>query len=369
MRSTEEILAEIELAKAAKPEIAPMILKQAKKNIILDATLMTGLMTCGRFAELRYDKSLVQISGKSNSLECGSIMHKIFETFYAGMIRGHKRTDALANAMTAGETYIRGCQYCTDFEPTHGDDTNVTIGQEALFHEGEHRCTDKCILKPQCGHPPNEYPGVRNTPAESQTKPNRVGWKHVLQTAEEYFDFYKNDFWVPLFVETVKRKVVYEDDEIRVMWKAKLDAAFDTNQGIFPVDHKTMQQRKDSLPLNNQFKGQCLVMETHRMFVNKVGFQTSLKPEEKFTRVPISYSTDALLEFQSEIIPMAAYNILQYSESGYWPPTGHGINCEGKFGNCVFHEVCSSDRNMREETLRNNFVIGPKWDVENLEKD
>jgi hypothetical protein len=345
MRSTEEILVEIELAKAAKPEVAPMILKQAKKNIILDATLMTGLMTCGRFAELRYDKSLVQITGKSNSLECGSIIHKIFETFYGERIKGFKHTDALANALTSGETYIRGCQYCTDFESTDE------------------------VKKPVCGHTPNEYPGVRNTPAESQTKPNRVGWKHVLQTAEEYFDFYKNDFWVPLFVETVKRKVVYEDDEIRVMWKAKLDAAFDTNQGIFPVDHKTMQQRKDSLPLNNQFKGQCLVMETHRMFVNKVGFQTSLKPEEKFTRVPISYSTDALLEFQSEIIPMAAYNLLQYSESGYWPATGHGINCEGKFGNCVFHEVCSSDRNMREETLRNNFVIGPKWDIENLEKD
>lgn len=335
-----------------------------KKNIILDATLCTAIMTCARFAELRFEKQLVQISGKSNSLEVGSIVHKVLEVYYKSVINGVKKSDAVGFALTAGELYIKGCQFCTDFVPFHYEDGGHS------FHEGQsnHTCNEKCILKPQCGHPINEYPGVRNTPPENQSKPDRVGWKWALETCEQYFDYYKNDFWVPLEVETVKRDIVYEDDEIRVMWKAKLDLTCDTNQGIFSVDHKTMKQRRDSSILNNQFKGQCLVMKTRQVIINKIGFQISLKDTEKFTRPIMSYSADVLNEFQSEIIPHTAYKLLEYSESGYYPPTGHGVNCESKFGMCVFNEVCEADRNLREQILKNNFVVGPKWDIDNVEE-
>jgi hypothetical protein len=56
---------------------------------------------------------------------------------------------------------------------------------------------------------------------------------------------YRNDYWVPLEVEVVKARILYEDEEIRILWKAKLDVIFDTNQGIYPCDHKTSKQRRD----------------------------------------------------------------------------------------------------------------------------
>ena len=312
-----------------------------KNNVVLDATLMTGLMNCARFADLRYNHSFVQISGKSNSLECGSLVHKILEIYYESIINGHKKSDAIINGMTAGDTYIQGCQYCTDFVPSDE------------------------LLKPKCGHPINEFPGMRNTPPESEGY--KVGWKWVLQTCEEYFEHYKNDYWVPLETEVVKRKILYKDDDIRIMWKAKLDLIVDTNQGIYPVDHKTMKQRSDSLNLNNQFTGQCLIMDTRGMMINKIGFQKTLKPEEKFQRVLMPYSSDRLMEWQSEVLPYWAYQLLQYSETNYFPP--NYSNCEGKYGNCVFHKVCSADRNMREVELKENFKIGQKWDIDNLEKE
>jgi len=281
------------------------------------------------------------MGGKSNSLEAGSIVHKVLETYYKSLIHRNLKSVAIEQGLTAGELYIKGCQYCTDFESTPNE------------------------LVPSCGHPPNEYPGVRNTPPDSEGF--KIGWKYALQTCEEYFDFYKNDYWTPLETEVVKRKILYEDDEVRVMWKAKLDLTVDTNQGIYPVDHKTMKQRRNNLSLNNQFIGQCLMMETRNMIINKIGFQTSLKKEEKFTRAVISYSSDRLLEWQSEILPFWAYTYIQYVESGYWPPNFR--NCEGKYGDCVFKEVCEADRNMREETLKHGFVLVPKWDIDNVEKE
>ena len=326
-----------------------------KKNIVFDATLLTSVMTCGRFTDLRQNHSFVQISGKSNSLECGSIVHKVLEVYYDNLGKGFKRETAINNGMAAGELYIKGCSFCTDFIPFH----NTTNGDEG------HTCDSTCKAMPDCGHPPNEYPGIKNTPPDNEGY--KVGWKWALQTCEDYFAHYANDYWVPLETEVVKRKMVYEDDEIRIMWKAKLDLIVDTNQGIYPVDHKTMKQRRDSLNLNNQFTGQCLMMGTRSVIINKIGFQKSLKPAERFIRDVVSFSADRLHEWVSETLPYWAYQYLQYSETGYWPP--NYSNCENKYGLCVFHEVCKADRSMREEELRNNFIVGPKWDIDNLDKD
>lgn len=341
----------------------------SKKNVIFDATLLTSVMTCGRFADLRFGHQLGSASGKSNSLEVGSIVHKFFEVTYRNLSRGMDRVNAINHGYAAAELYIKGCQYCTDFVPcdkcdrgkysVESTDDNTDVMEMICEH------CNGVGQTPRCGHPVNEYPGVHNTPPENTSKPQRVGWQWALQTAVDYFEYYKNDHWVSLEVETVKRKIIYEDDEIRVMWKGKLDWIVDTNQGIYPVDHKTMKQNRDVVSLNNQFMGQCFLMDTKTMFVNKVGFQTSLKPEEKFKRVGINYTTERLHEWQSEIVPYWAYQFLSYDESGYYPP--NFTQCEGKFGPCMFQNICSNNTNMRADIIRNEFVVQPKWDIDNVE--
>src|SRR3990172_13064945 len=113
------------------------ILKQPKKNIVLDATMLSTLMSCPRLLDLRFNHSFQPINGKSNSLEVGSIVHKVLEVYYRHIIQGFKRDLALAAGLTAGELYIKGCSHCS----------RVTEG------------------KPLCGHQINEYEGVKNTPA------------------------------------------------------------------------------------------------------------------------------------------------------------------------------------------------------------
>lgn len=307
--------------------------KIGKKNIILDATLLTAIMRCGRYSDLRFNLNLMPITGKSNSLETGSIVHKFLEVYYGSQIKGVNRKDSIGFAMAAAEMYIQGCPYCTNFVPSES------------------------IPKPTCGHKINDYPGVVNTPKDDEKY--KLGWLYVLDTCAQYAEHWKNDHWVPLEVETVKGKIIYEDDEIRVLWKAKLDWTADSNQGIFPIDHKTMKMRRDSLSLNNQFMGQCVVMGTSNVFINKIGFQSTLKPEEKFTRHPISYSSQRLNEWMTETVPYYAKLLLMYNESEHYPPN-YG-SCETKFGFCEFHKVCESNPMDREDTIKKLFVVGAPW--------
>ncbi len=341
-------------------ELLELETRQGKKNVVMDSQVLTMLMTCARKADLVFNLRLQPVDGKSNSLECGSIVHKFMEVYYGTIIKGLDSKKAQGYGMAAAEMYIRGCRDCTGFTSQHRNNgTNP------------HICTPDCLLKPICGHRIDDYPGVKNTPPEPDKENPRekfkTGWKWVLTTLEQYAEHYKNDAWVPLEVEIVKSKILYEDDEVRILWKAKLDLTSDTNQGIFPIDHKTMKQKRSETKLNNQFKGQCLVQSSRSVIVNKVGFQTTLEPKEKFERALMSYSAPMLTEWHSETLPFYSKLLLMYAETGYWPP--NYSNCKGKYGPCQFMEVCEADPAMREYELKQRFIVGPEWNPTNEDED
>lgn len=277
-----------------------------KKNVILDASIFSTVMSCARLADFKYNHNFVAITGKSTSLEMGSIVHKFLEVYYKSVIGGAAKSAAEMHGHGAAELYSQSDE-------------------------------------------------VRNCTPEDRA------W--ALETCHQYLEYYKNDFWVPLEVETVKQKLLYEDDEVRILWKAKLDITMDTNDGIYPMDHKTMKQRRDTVSLNNQFIGQCILMETRKIFINKIGFQKTLKPAERFTRPSVDYTMDTLLEWQSDILPYWTKMYLMYAESGYWPP--NFTHCQSMYGNCIFLEnVCTAARNLREQALGEFFVVGEPWNPE-----
>jgi hypothetical protein len=279
-----------------------------KKNVIFDSQILSTCMSCPRLCDFRFNIHLQSVNGKSKSLIMGSIVHKCLEVYYRSIING------LSKSQAEGSGHIAGLEFAQSDEARNATDDEKN---------------------------------------------------YALDTYHQYLEYYKNDYWIPLEVETVHNEILFEDDEVRVMWKAKFDAIFDTNQGIYPVDHKTMSQRRDTLTLNNQFIGQCILCKTRLMFVNKIGFQKSLKSADKFTRDPINYSLDRLLEWQNVILPYYAKFYLMYMESEYWPP--NFTHCENKWGVCEFKNVCEADRNMREEVLGNEFIVGEAWEPKSEE--
>jgi hypothetical protein len=322
-----------------------------KKSVIMDSQILTSLMKCPRLTDFRFNLNLISMDGKSNSLECGSIVHKFLEVYYNSQIQGLTKSQAEGYGYAAANLYIQGCKLCTDFHPFASEDP-VT-----------HEVTE--VIKPVCGHKVNEYPGTKNTPKDSEGY--KLGYTYVLDTIAQYLEYWKNDYWVPLEAEVTKGRQVYEDDDIRVIWKAKIDLVVDTNKGIYPEDHKTMKQNKTTLSLNNQFMGQALLMGTQGVIINKIGFQKTLEPKEKFLRPMVNFSTERLLEWQSETLPYYAKLLIMYAENGYFPPNYE--SCEGRYGNCSFTRVCEGNPTDRERLLKEAFTVGAAWDISNDEPE
>ncbi len=301
-----------------------------KQHIILDATVCSTLMSCARLANFRFNLNLVSKNGKSNSIEAGSFAHIILEFYNKALINGKSRNDAIEIGYIAGKEWLVG---------SYRDNNSY--------------------LKPD-----SEYASNRFIAQEDSDKSN-IGWKHVLNTMQEYYDYWRADNFTIIEAESVRTETIYEDDELCVGWKSKLDNIIDINTGMMPRDYKTMKQRRDTNSNNIQFMGQCVVTKSRSMMVDKIGFQTSLKSHEKFERNIINYTKDRLDEFCTEIIPHYARMLLAYNEADNYPP--NFTHCENKFGACDFykHDVCNSDRRMREETLAIYFVEGKKWDPVN----
>jgi hypothetical protein len=217
-------MTEMNVPSEPEPVISPEILIP-KQNLIMDSQILTTLQGCARLTDFRFNMHLVSAEGKPSFFAMGSVVHKFLEVYYGSQINGISKQDSNGFAHIAAIEEIQ---------------SNGNLSPEEI--------------------------------------------ELILKTCEEYLDYYKNDYWIPLEVETVHGEVLYEDDEIRILYKAKLDYLVDTLQGIYAVDHKTMKQRRETLSLNNQFMGQCVLTKNRGMFVNKIGFQKTLKPSEKFTR-------------------------------------------------------------------------------------
>lgn len=279
-----------------------------KKSIILDSQILSSWMSCKRLTDFRFNHNLVPIAGKGKALEMGSLAHHILMIYFKSLRDKHSKAEGIEQAFISANKYIVG-----------------DINNEVI------------------------YPGVKLEQEDIDT---------VLKTMREYFIHYQNEYWIPIEVEKVKGVVVYEDDEIQVLWKTKFDLLTDTNQGIYPVDHKTMSRRSDALSLNNQFMGQCVNAGTNAVIINKIGWQKTLKPVEKFTRQVISYSNDRLSEWK-QLVGFYAKEIVDFNEMQFFPP--NFTHCDKFFG-CAFKMVCEADRNMRQEELKLHFKVGEAWE-------
>ena len=235
-----------------------------RTRIIMDSQILTTYQLCEEMLNLRFNMNLVPIGGPGAAIEKGAMMHDILEAYYRAQMNGLKKVDAFTLAIAAGQAFIVGCEQCM---------------------------RNDCKV-----HKRNEKKGLISSSLDEA--------HYVIQTFQQYAEKWKNDSWTTINVEYVKGKVIYEDDEISVMWKAKIDWYVDNQEGMFSTDHKTASRREEPLSLDNQFIGQAVVTEQTKMFRNVVGFQTSLKPEEKFTREAVNFSKARIAEW---ILETASY--------------------------------------------------------------
>lgn len=292
-------------------------------TISMDSQILTSLMSCARFTDFRFNLNLAQVGGKSNSLECGSLVHTILEFYGKALIRGASRSDAIVEGFIAGDEYIKP------------------------YNELNRYVTEE------------DHQGMVNTTADGDKW--NTGWNYVLDTMRQYFDFWSNDSFIILGVEETRGAIIYQDEDLTVLWKAKYDKIVDMPNGLMSVDYKTMKQNRDTLSLNNQFMGQCTLIGARNLMIDKIGFQSSLPAEKKFIRAIISYPEDALEEWKNDIVPHYARMLAAYTEVNNFPP--NFTHCESKFGTCQYINICTAPRSLREDIMNTEFVKGKTWDI------
>lgn len=291
-------------------------------RVVLDATMFNSFQSCEEHFNLRFNHNLIPLSGMGRAIEMGGMMHDILEAYYKAKKNGDNRADSFAKGIAVGNQIIRSCEFCVK---------------------------KVCTI-----HKDNKFAGLINTDIDEAHQ--------VMATFEQYHEFWKNDSWTTLEVEYVRGKVIYEDDEISVLWKAKIDWEIDNLEGIFSTDHKTMSKREDVLDLDNQFIGQTVVTGQTKMFRNVVGFQKSLKPNEKFFREAVNYSRERQAEWIMEVASYA-YDLIAVQESKRFR---HKFTSCRRRHNCIFRKVCQGQPTDRNRLINEQFKVSDReWDVGN----
>jgi hypothetical protein len=182
--------------------------------------------------------------------------------------------------------------------------------------------------------------------------------ERTIDVFEEYTSYWENDSWNNIIaVEQVGSKILFEDENLVILYEVKMDLILDDRGKMKPVDHKHAQARRDPNELSNQFKGYCWFLGVNEIIINEVGFQKTVKPVDKFNRHVLQYSDSQLSEWVENTVEWI-FHLLDCTEKERWKK--NYTSCD-KFSGCTFRaDVCSQDPEVREYKLQTMFNIS-EW--------
>ena len=129
-----------------------------------------------------------------------------------------------------------------------------------------------------------------------------------------------------------------------------------------PIDHKSYDRSYEVGRMSNQFKNYCVATESNYLIVDKIGFQKTLKPHEKFIRTPLTYDPILLEEWKRNIIYVVLNKYLQCIATGYWPM--NETSCDKFNRKCDYYAICdSSGIESKNFKINSNYIPGEVWDV------
>lgn len=171
-----------------------------------------------------------------------------------------------------------------------------------------------------------------------------------------------------LAVETPFDYVLFEDEWIRIIISGKVDLLVNKpekpNEAGYtnlPYDHKFIARDFPTDRTDNQFINYAAVTGSNYLIVNKVGMQKTLKPEEKFKRIPLSFDSLFIQQWKDNIIRVVIDEYLPARLRNHYPM--RFTNCR-KFGRlCEFHPVCnSSGEDAKRFKLDSLYIERQPWD-------
>lgn len=293
-----------------------------QKIISLDSQWINAIQSCFYKTKLTFIDNAQPVH-KAEPLERGSLMHDMLEVYYALKGPRNFKTQIWKDLSSAG--LLHDIQEATTFNETDAVRFCTSVGYwSAAQKDLQGDIVDETIFQ-----------------------------------FKEYCQFYKNDNWTPLAVEEVGSRVIYEDEDLKIIYNFKVDMVATNGSIIAPFDHKTGARRSEPTSLSNQFIGYCFGLGLQNIVINKIGFQKTLKPVERFQRYPLVISQARIIEWLENTIWWVKLWDKSHSE-GYYPKDL--TSCD-KYSGCMFRKICESDPESREWKLERDFLKGKTWDV------
>ncbi len=276
----------------------------SKANILLDATMLDMFQLCETRFNYRFNHNKVTII-KAEPLDKGTLVHLGLESYYNGI----KTNQPYSIRLTTMEETVRAAGIESDLDVE-------TVS--------------------------NILAVLRN---------NVEYWK----AADERLEI--------LEVEQPFSYVLHEDDDLRIIMTGKIDLLVNDHphyQSI-PYDHKSYSRDYPARRLTNQFQNYAYACSSNYLFVNKIGFQTSLKSDQKFKRVPLSYDPMILSQWKDNVVKTVNRYINCVATNSY---EMNLTSCDKYNRQCEYYEVCdSSGQEAKLYKLNSNFNTAEPWDV------
>lgn len=300
-----------------------------KQYISVDSQLLNGIQKCARSAKYQFIENL-HPSGldgkqmKAPALEKGSLMHTCLEV-YDGLKGNCCNFESETWLEIAGKEMPNGPQL---YDLTTEQKIEFSIEASKIF-------ASKMDL-------------------DSETATS------VLYQFSEYCKFYSNDPWSTLAVEEVATRIMFEDDELQIIYSGKIDRVVEQGNIRAPMDHKTSERRSDPSSLSNQFIGYCWILGMQNIVIDKIGFQKTLKPTERFQRYILTIDDSRVQEWLENSIFWIRSWVENNLKKDHFPM--NLTSCD-KYGSCIYSSICESSPEGRDWKKERDYVLGDTWDV------
>lgn len=254
-----------------------------KEIIVVDSQRLNTYQACAKKYDHTFNKQLAPLV-KAEALEEGDLMHRMLESFYK--LKYH-RTRWAVN----GHSYEDIVAICVGIGEWHATKLDVPV--------------EEC--------------------------------KEVIYQFEEYCKFYEGEPHQTLAVEQVGSKILYEDDNLIILYEAKIDWVCSVgNIPVLPVDHKTSARRSETRTLSNQFMSYCWMLGVQNIMINKIGFQKTLKPSERFQRPIISYDKSRIENWRQNTVKWI-FDLRESYQKDEWKL--NLTSCD-KYSGCIYIPIC-----------------------------
>jgi hypothetical protein len=285
------------------------------------ASRLNVMDSCWELYNLTYNRRWTP-KEKDSPLERGDLVHVMFSHYYREKMKGRWRTDLSQHGIVIDESVnmARRAAVELELEQKEIDETIGAAKASLLFHQRD---------------------GMEVYAVEEP----------FTKVLYEVPDREENGVFIP---------------GVRILWEGKVDlVASLPNQPTSVWDHKSEGRKSTPIVLDNQFTGSAWAFGVDTVVVNKVGFQSSVKEEEKFRRVFLDYSAPHIInEWRTDAIKTILEAIERHKREGSgkpdWPRNRTSCN---KYSGCVFRQVCAAKPEVRNVKLMTWYRVRPEHEL------